>query len=1005
MKASAGVARSRGDIPRATVWAVLLSGVWAATAESQDVSFKDHVAPILRAKCVRCHGADARKGGLALDTAAHLAEGGDEGPAIEVGKPEESPLLEKISGPKPTMPKGGKPLTDAEVAVIRRWIASGAGWPEGLVLEAPKADPADWWAVKPLVRPAVPRVRAVGRMRTPIDAFLLQALEAKGLTFRVEADRPTLIRRLTFDLTGLPPTPEEIDAFVGDPSKDAYERLVDRLLASPAYGERWGRHWLDVAHYGDSHGYDKDKRRDRAWPYRDWVIGAFNNDLPYDRFITDQIAGDVLRAGDPNALIATGFVAAGPWDFVGHVELGEATLEKAKTRSLDRDDMVTNAITSFDSLTVGCARCHDHKFDPIPQKDYYRLQAVFAGVDRGERPFDLTDVQARQAELGRKRAEASARRDALEARIRAKTSPELTALENRVTELGREYTAMVDPNAPIDSPTNGYHSGIYSKPETPVWVQVDLGKRLPIDEIRIHPARPTDFTDSPGFGFPEVWRLEASDDPQFARPVVVMQEARSEGERVPDEPRIVRPTGLVARYVRMSADRLWKRSGDYVFALAELEVLSGGANAARGAAVGASDTIEAGRWSTKYLVDGFSSRHALPAADDPKALRKADLRFRIDTLEAERRRLSDSLIEPSLRIELQAVKDALKVLEREAAAIKPGLTVYAPKPLERPRPIFVLGRGEVEKPGESVSAGALGCVPGLSADFAAAGDDEGKRRAMLAVWVADPRNVLTWRSIVNRVWHYHFGRGIVDTPNDFGRNGSAPTHSALLDWLAVEFREGRKSLKDLHRLIVRSEAYRQASTDDPTARAVDADDRLLWRQNRRRLEAESLRDAVLAVSGRLDRRMGGPAYEPFRFKDDHSPTYDHDDVAHATDPATFRRTVYRFAVRSVPDPFVECLDGADPNANVPVRNTTITPLQALALLNDPFMLVQATSFADSIQAATADPAARIDLAYRRAFGRLPKADERQALTSYAERFGLARAFRLLLNANEFLFVD
>jgi Protein of unknown function (DUF1553)/Protein of unknown function (DUF1549) len=592
-----------------------------------------------------------------------------------------------------------------------------------LAADRPATGDEDWWSLRPLSRPAVPAVKHAAWVRTPIDAFLLSAMEQKGLRPSPPADTATLLRRVTFDLTGLPPTPEEIDAFLKDDAPDAYEKVVDRLLASPRYGERWGRHWLDVAHYADTHGYDKDKRRDHAWPYRDYVIRAFNEDLPYKRFIEEQLAGDVLFPGDPDGVVATGFIVAGPWDFVGHVELREGTVDKEKTRVLDRDDMVINAISTFDSLTVHCARCHDHKFDPIPQRDYYRLQAVFAGVERGHRKLANGDV------------------------------------------------------------------------------------------------------------------------------------------------------------------------------------------------------------------------------------------------------------------------------------------VYAATPIP-PRPIFVLHRGDVEQKKEPATPGALSCVKELDPDFKDLKEgNEGSRRAALAGWVADDRNPLTWRSVVNRVWHYHFGKGIVDTPSDFGRNGSRPTHPELLDWLAVEFRDGGGSFKKLHRLIVLSSAYRQLSADDAEAAKTDADDRFLWRMTRQRLDAEEVRDAVLAVSGKLDLTMGGPGFELFRFKDDHSPVYDHTAVEKINDPANWRRTVYRFTVRSVPNPFLECLDCADPNVNTPVRNTTLTALQALALLNDPFMLKQAECFAERLQKISDDPTKQAEAAYRLAFGRPPTAEERDALVGYAKKHGLAKACRVLFNANEFVFVD
>lgn len=619
------------------------------------------------------------------------------------------------------MPKKGKPLSAAETGALREWIASGAPWPASLRLRAARGAPdTKWWSLEPIKRSSLPRVRNQSWVRNPIDAFILAALESQDINPAPPADRRTLIRRLTFDLHGLPPTALEIEAFEKDQSPDAYERLVDRLLDSPRYGERWARHWLDVAHFGDTHGYDKDKRRDQAWPYRDYVIAALNSDKPYGRFILEQLAGDYLFPADPEAIAATGFVAAGPWDFVGHVELREGTVEKEKTRVLDRDDMMASTIGTFASLTVHCARCHDHKFDPIPRRDYYRLQAVFAGVDRGNRPL---------------------------------------------------------------------------------------------------------------------------------------------------------------------------RPGQGVYALVS----------------------------------------------------------------------------------------------------------------HKPREIYDLNRGDVEQRGERVACGTLSCVEGPAPRFTAADLPEGERRAELARWLADPGHPLTWRSIVNRLWHYHFGRGLVDTPNDFGRNGSLPTHAELLDWLACELLSRDQSLKSLQRLIVTSSTYRQQSTNRNAIAPADADNRLLGRMVRRRLDAEEVRDALLFLSGTLREFGGGPAFEPFRFKDDHSPTYDHEELSKLVDPATWRRTVYRFTVRSVPNPFIECLDGADANSSTPVRSATVTPLQALALLHDPFVIDQCERLATRLSGTP--PQEKPGEAFRRILGRSPTEREAGLIAEYARHHGLANLCRFLLNTNEFLFVD
>jgi hypothetical protein len=1027
----------------------LAAGALAAFASAGGIAaapgagelYATRVQPLLARRCYACHSeaagkSGALKAGLRLDSAESWLRGGTSGPAVVPGKPEESLLLRVVrrSPGVPAMPPGA-PLTSSEIALLESWIRQGAPtavgsrqsavgrWQSAVGSRQKSGAPAQHptpntqhpihWSLRTLRTPSVPPIRdpqaAIRNreVRNPIDAFVLARLQARGLRPRTEADRRTLIRRATYDLTGLPPSPGEVDAFVADRRPDAYARLIDRLLASPRYGERWGRHWLDVAHYGDTHGYDKDKRRPNAWPYRDYVIRAFNTDKPYARFLREQIAGDVLFPESPEAVAATGFVAAGPWDFVGHVELAEGTVEKAKTRLLDRDDMVASAISTFNSVTIHCARCHDHKFDPIPQRDYYRLQAVFAGIDRGDRPYGDPAVLRERAELTRREGELQQRLKSLQAQIAAVSSPELARLDGELAGLRAELAKLPMP-AGAASPSNGYHSGIEARADVEKWVQVDLGRAVPIDEIRLLPARPTDFPDTPGFGFPSRFRVTVSEEPAFTRAVPLVDHTGGDFPNPAGAAVTVPGGGKRARYVRVTATRLWPRTHDFVFALGELQVISAGRNAAAGAAVTSLDSIEAGRWSTRYLVDGFDSRAALPApgaAADPAQARREELQRRIAERERGRIRLAESLVPAPLRQEREsAAAEALSIAARlRALPALPGVFALV---THAPRPIRVLARGEVEQPREEVTPGGLSCIPGLSPDFSVApGADEGARRAALADWLASPRNPLTWRSIVNRVWHYHFGRGIVDTPNDFGRNGSAPTHPELLDWLARWFLTSGGSLKKLHRLIMTSAAYRRSSSYDPASARIDSDNRFLWRMNRRRLEAEAVRDSVLAAGGKLDLTMGGPPFELFRFKDDHSPTYDFTAPERVRDPATWRRTVYAFTVRSVPNPFLECLDCADPNLNTPSRNTTLTSLQALALLNDPFMLQQSELLAERIGARETDPSRQVDLAFRLLFGRRTRPEEKSALVGYVRQHGLPAACRLLYNTNEFLFVD
>ena len=976
---------------------------------------------------MHCHREPAPKGGLSLTTAAGAMKGGESGAAFIPKQPDQSLIVQHITGPKPEMPKNADPLLPADIAAIRDWIASGAPWPADLKLVDKRAS-GPWWSLQPIA------ANAAGQ--STIDAFIAAKLTELGLAPSPEADRRTLIRRLTFDLHGLPSTPDEIAAFLADDSPAAYETLVNRLLASPRYGERWGRHWLDVVHFGESHGYDKDKPRPNAWPYRDYVIRSLNADKPYSRFVQEQLAGDVLFPDDPDGVAATGFIATGPWDFVGHVELREGTVDKRIARSNDRDDMVQNAMSTFLSLTVHCARCHDHKFDPIPQADYYKLQAVFAGIDRADRPYDADPhVHAARRRLAAEKQLLDERRQAIVARAEQSKSPELKSLDAKLAEM-RQQLAALPVAAGKESPTNGYHSAIMPRPEAEKWVQVDLGKSLPIDDIRLIPARPTDFRDSPGFGFPLRYRIDVSDDATFAARQCVVdrtsQDVANPGD-VPVSVSIAQSVAIrsaggspaqtggppvlraTARYVRVTATRLWQRSNDYVFALAEMQVVSSGKNVALAASVSALDSIDAGRWHTRHLVDGFSSRSRLEDATDENARKRLAMESEIRAADEQRNTLFDALLDDPTRKELAGIVARLVEIAQSTAKLPPPQMVYAAATrfaaqggftqAEVPRPVHLLLRGDVKTPGPLMSAGSLSCVTALPSDFELPdADDEGSRRAALARWITDARNPLPRRSIVNRVWHYHFGRGLVETPNDFGRMGSKPTHPELLDWLTSEFQKNGESLKWLHRQIVASAVYRQRSSSHASHAKIDSGNRFLWRMERSRLDAESLRDSILAVSGKLDLAMGGPSLQQFQFKNDHSPVYDYTSFD-VDSPGSLRRSVYRFIVRSVPDPFMETFDCADHSICTPKRNTTLTALQALALLNNPFVVRQSEHFAQRLQARSCEPGKQIEFACELAYGRPPRKDEATLLESYAKQHGLMNVCRLIFNSNEFMFVD
>jgi len=956
---------------------------------------------LLTVRCVDCHGPDTQESHLRLDTRAGVLTGGDFGPAVVLGKGAASELVRRIRSTKPSerMPPDGERLTDAEVAALATWIDAGAPWPGADGPEpAARDERLDHWAWQPVktvpVPPAVAAfagLPAVEPERNAIDFFVRRALAERGLAPAPVADRRTLIRRLSFDLLGLPPDPADVEAFVADPDPNAYETLVDKLLASPRHGERWARHWLDVVHYGDTHGYDKDKPRPNAWPYRDYVIRALNDDKPYARFVAEQIAGDVLWPDTRDGQEALGFLAAGPWDFIGHVEVPETKTDGKIARHLDRDDMVATTIGTFASVTVHCAQCHAHKFDPVSQDDYYSLQAVFAAVDRDDRPYAADPQVARtHAELAARLDALAGRRRDLEARVREAAGP-------RLEELDRAIAALPKPAGPNPTPAYGWHSAIEAGADVAKWVQVDLGAERAIHEIVLHPCHDEFAGIGAGFGYPRRFRVEVANDPEFRDGVTTVAAFTEADVANPGTKPQTFSCGTGARHVRITATKLAPRQNDFIFALAELVVRTAdGTNLAAGAAVTAADSIEAPpRWGRANLVDGTS-----PAGSDDTAA----------PLREERERLLAAARDPDTSAALEAVASEITAAEAARAALPPLARVYSATSHKRqgqPRPIHVLSRGNVLAPTREVGPGTLSAVGMLAARFELPpGHAEGERRAALARWLVDPANPLTWRSAVNRVWHYHFGRGLVDTPSDFGRMGARPSHPDLLDWLAATFRDGGGSLKSLHRLIVTSATYRQQSASRADAAAVDSDNTLVWRQQRRRLEAEGVRDAVLAVSGALDLTMGGPGWQDFKVeRPEHSPHYRYD-LADPADRSTWRRGVYRFVVRSQTQPFMTSLDCADPSMRVEKRTESISAPQALALLNNGFMLVQSHVFAERVaREAGPDLESQVTRAFLLGCGRPPEPAEVAALVDVARDHGMDNVCRALFNLAEFTFVD
>jgi hypothetical protein len=1008
----------------ATGLIAMLFGWCAAAAHGDSFSAAAHV---LEHRCLSCHAGSKPTGKLALDSLEGMIRGGENGPAIVSGKPLESILLDYVVGDSPEMPKNAPPLSTAEVSALRAWIADGAPWPEGKVLEDRHVPDAQWWSLRPLLRTAVPKIPTNSfQIANPIDAFIIAKLREKGLPQSKLTDRRTLIRRVSFDLIGLPPSPEEIAAFLSDTGtdSDAYDRLVDRLLESERYGERWARHWLDVVHFGETHGYDKDKLRPNAWPYRDYVIRALNQDKPYRRFIEEQLAGDVLYPGSVDGIEALGFIAAGPWDFIGHAEVPESKIDGKVARHLDRDDMVSTAMGTFNSLTVGCAQCHNHKFDPISQRDYYQLQSVFAALDRSDKFYDRDpEVRERRSQLELEIARLRAEKKQIDDEIVSLGGPMLAALDQKIAEVSKSISNS-------EQPEFGYHSNIEMRDDAAKWVQIDLGESQTIESIEFVACHDTFNNIGAGFGFPVRFKIEASDDPDFMVGAKLLLDRTAEDVPNPGvAPQRVSgishsESKLRARYVRFTATKLAQRlPSDFIFALGELSVFSvEGRNLARGVTVNSLDSIEAEpRWGRTNLVDGYYFGRAAVARGD------------LEQLQNEREVVVASLLDPSTKARRDHVAHRLAETESAKKGLPPQQAVYAGMVHTgsgafagtggnggKPRPIYVLDRGNVTQPKDEVSPGALTCFQELNPWFDLPPDHtEGDRRAALARWITDDRNPLTWRSIVNRVWQYHFGRGLVDTPNDLGRMGAEPSHPELLDWLAIEFRDGGQSLKRLHKLIVTSHTYQQVSAYPESAsvksisrgvvhdgpETLDADNRYLWRASRRRLEAEAVRDVVLQVAGKLDFSMGGPSFQDFVIEHpEHSPHYEYH-LHDPNDPRTHRRSIYRFIVRSQPQPFMATLDCADPSIRVDKRNESLSPLQALALLNNGFMVAMSQHCADRLERETSDRARQVDRLFQLSLGRSPSPEERSGLMDYIGQHGLANACRVVFNLNEFTFID
>ncbi|MBK9169943.1 MAG: PSD1 domain-containing protein [Bryobacterales bacterium] len=801
--------------------AVLATPVAAQDFAPDAIAFyEDQVKPVLRRNCVACHNAKNRTSGFSLASREHVLEGGNRGPGFSPEAPASSVLLKAVQHESDLkMPPTGK-LKDADLAVLTRWVEMGLPWPKTEV-SADFGKPKHW-AFQPVRQPEPP---GSGHA---IDAFILKKLRENGIQPSPEADRATLLRRVSFDLTGLPPTSAEVDAFLKDPSQDAYEKAVDRMLASPQYGERWARHWLDLARYADSNGYNLDHERE-IWKYRDWVIEAYNRDMPFDRFVIEQIAGDLLPEPTEDRLVATGFHRNTLLNLEGGIDFEQYRVDAVA----DRVD-TTGAV--FLGLTLGCARCHDHKYDPISQREYYQLYAFFNNID---------ELSGEWGEAGRRRAHepllffGTSEEKAKKAAIRA----QLAALEAELNE----YKKALDPN------------------------------------------------------------------------------------------------------------------------MAEWE-------------------------------DGLTA--------DEKAKLRPDIQFILSIPRGERNEIMTTALggvfyktDPGYQQRQEAI--------RAVSKLEPKLTsTMIMRELPEPRPAFIHLGGDFLRPGIGVRPDVPRALPAL------ARQDRAPNRLDLAQWLVDPANPLTARVTVNRVWQRLFGRGLVDTENDFGTQGSKPTHPELLDWLAAEF-AGDWSQKKLIRRIVTSAAYKQSSKARPELSDRDPYNELIARQSRLRLEAEIVRDAALAASGLLHLAVGGKSVFPPQPKGASKLGQVQRDIVVSDGPDKFRRGMYTHFWRSAPDPNLMVFDAPDTTTTCTRRSRSNTPLQALTLLNDEGYFEMAGALAARMTREVPEGGqARLRHGFRLCMAREPEAEEvarlerffKQQLDAAPEDESRAwlQVARVFLNLDEFI---
>jgi mono/diheme cytochrome c family protein len=1004
---------------RVLILNALATSVAAATPEQLEF-YEKQVRPLFAAHCYSCHSAQAkpRFAGLSLDSSAAVRRGSDAGPVVVPGKPAESRLILAVSGRLPVkMPPAGR-LSGEQIAVLTRWVEMGAPMPEESAQPSHEAFDLErrrreHWAWQPVKTVDPPAVRDGRWPLQPTDKFLLAKLEREGLAPAAPADRPTFLRRLSFDLTGLPPSPDEVRAFESDRSAGAYEKQVDRMLASPRFGEHWARHWMDLVRYAESHGSEGDPDTPMAWRYRDYLIRAFNQDVPYDQLIREHMAGDLLPQPRVRGGINESLLAVAHWRMVEH---GFQPVDPLEDRLKWTDNQVDVLSKAFQGLTISCARCHDHKFDAISQKDYYALYGVLAGMRPTQSAIDTDDVLRRDhAELERRKREirsliAAAWQRALAGLpdwLRGQPEQAPRRLETPLDfwlalRRGEQWQDLASKLQPADSKfrvlwdvRTGFDSWLKRGPGIPVrpsapgefWI-------LPAGENLIHGIYPsgvyTNLLSAKHNGVLSSPRFKIDTDYISVR----MLGGNYGAAQLIIENYAVPRGGIYALRALPKEDKMhwlciptafWKGFTAYLeFSTVDDATVFQPEKDARKAGDGRSwfgvQTVVAhdGKQPPPEIPEAvkFAISGELPQSLDDLAahyqglLRRAIDAWQAGTLRDGESAFLDSFVRTGF---LPAALDRLPEVKERAAGYRRleanmAQPHYAPSVLQEPSPAQpLLIRGNLKNPGPAVPLRYLEALDRREYP------DPMRARLELADAIASPRNPLTARVMVNRIWRYMFGAGLVRTVDNFGKLGEPPSHPELLDWLATRFVSDGWSIKKMVRMLATSQAYRMSSVGSAEAHAKDPANRWLQHANVRRLEAEAIRDSILWVSGELKPDMYGPSVPTY---------YAHDTGRTKGDrpkgplDGNGRRSIYLEVRRNVTNPLLEAFDAPKISTTRGERDLTNVPAQSLALLNNPFIIQQAEKWAAAMESVA--PVERVNEMFWRAFGRPPTAEERTA---------------------------